>query len=75
MDLKIVLSIIPFKNRNKNFKIIIGEGLGYNKNLNLLFLYEIIYIRIFVYICHILYQFLETGTSDITFMGRDQELN
>ena len=23
----------------------------------------------------VLYQFLETGTSDITFMGRDQELN
>ena len=22
----------------------------------------------------VLYQFLETGTSDITFMGRDQEL-
>ena len=43
-------------------------------SLNLPFLYKIEYIWIFVYIEIVFYQFLKTGTSDITFMVCDQEL-
>ena len=43
--------------------------------LNLLFLYKIVYKLFFVKIFHIvLHKFLETVTSHIAFMGRDEEL-
>ena len=43
--------------------------------LNLLFLYKIVYKWVFVKICPIVvHKFLETVTSHIAFMGRDEEL-
>jgi len=36
--------------------------------------YDLFKPTISIYIYEFSYQFLETGTSDITFMGRDQEL-
>ena len=43
--------------------------------LNLLLQYKVVYINEFSYILDtVLYQFHETGTSDLTFMGRDQQL-
>ena len=43
--------------------------------LNLLFLYKIVCKWVFVKMCHIVvHKFLETVTSHIAFMGRDEEL-
>ena len=43
--------------------------------LNLLFLYKILYKWVFVKVCPIVvHKFLETVTSHIAFMGRDEEL-